>query len=251
MTMQDEKKKPSPNVSVSTTMMRRLFRAQAEAQGRAAGECWSRVAGMAVFVVGTIVMVGWLLELRALRHLFDWLVTMKANTALSFLLSGIALWLLRGEPVPGARSVFQDRRRLLGASYACVVVLVGVLTLAEYVFGFQLGIDHLVFLPAVPQAGRFKTGPMEIEIATNFILIGVALWLMNVRRYRRAIQMLIALVIVICVSSAVGVFSGITLPPGARPVAPMTTLTVVTFFLLCIGLLLAGRQFTERDRRTP
>jgi len=236
---------------MSTVMVRRLIRARMESRGPATEERWSRVAGMAVFVVGTIVMVGWLLELQALRHLFNWLVTMKANTALSFLLSGIALWLLRGGPAPGGGSDLQDRRRLLGAAYAAVVVLIGVLTLAEYVFGFQLGIDHLVFLPAVPQAGHFKTGPMEIEIATNFILIGMALWLMNLRRYRRVVQMLIALVIVICVSSAIGVFSGITLPPGSRPVAPMTTLTVVTFCLLCIGLLLAGRQFTEDDRRTP
>lgn len=247
--MRANESKAASKVSMNTAEVRRLFRSRIETEDRALEEeRWSRVAGLAVFVVGTVVMAGWLLELQALRHFFNWLVTMKANTALSFLLSGVALWLLRGQSVTEARPAFQDRRRRLGAAYAGVVVILGALTMAEYVAGFRLGIDHLVFLPPVPKAGHFQTGPMEIETATNFILIGVALWLLNIRRYRRVVLILVGLVLVICVSSVVGAFAGITVPHGSRPVAPMTLLTVVTFFLLCAGLLLAGRQFTERNR---
>ncbi|MBM3890614.1 MAG: hypothetical protein FJ388_15990 [Verrucomicrobia bacterium] len=132
-----------------------------------------------------------------------------------------------------------------------MVIGLGLLTVAEYVFSLDIGIDHLVFLPPALATRYFQTGPMEIEIATNFILIGVALLLMNLHRYRWVVRFLIVMVVGICVSSLIGVFSGITLPPGARPVAPMAALTVLTFLLLCVGLLLAGRQFSEKERRIP
>ncbi|MCX7826976.1 MAG: hypothetical protein N2689_15700, partial [Verrucomicrobiae bacterium] len=135
--------------------------------------------------------------------------------------------------------------------YALVVILIGLLTLAQYLFGVSIGIDHLVFLPPAVAAPYFQTGPMEIETATNFILIGVALVLINIRGYRTVVRLLIGLVVAICVSSLLGLFRGITLPPSSPPVAPMAALTVAMFFLLCVGLLLAGRQFDQTDQNWP
>jgi polyferredoxin len=92
---------------------------------------------------------------------------------------------------------------------------------------------------------------MEMEAATNFILIGVALWVLNIRRYRWVVQLLVSLVVIISASSLLGVFSGIVQPRGALPISPMATLTVVTFFLLCVGLLLAARQFNQEEKKAP
>jgi hypothetical protein len=58
---------------------------------------------------------------------------MKANSALGLVCAGAALWLL----APAE----QGLRRWLGRALAAIVLLIGVLTLAEHLVGFDLGID--------------------------------------------------------------------------------------------------------------
>ena len=57
---------------------------------------------------------------------------MKANTAIAFILTGVALWLVRTE---------ETDQHLCPIAYGCAgaVALSGLLTLSEYVFGWDLG----------------------------------------------------------------------------------------------------------------
>jgi hypothetical protein len=47
--------------------------------------------------VGSLVLVGWTLDIATLKSVAPGFVTMKANTALAFLLAGVSLWLLQPE----------------------------------------------------------------------------------------------------------------------------------------------------------
>jgi hypothetical protein len=42
-----------------------------------------QIAGGCVFIVGLAVLVGWMLDIAALKSVFPGLVTMKANTAIA------------------------------------------------------------------------------------------------------------------------------------------------------------------------
>src|SRR6266540_4989150 len=53
----------------------------------------SRVTSGVVFVVGFLVLVGWLFDIPALQSVIPGLATMKANSALAFVLASISLWL--------------------------------------------------------------------------------------------------------------------------------------------------------------
>lgn len=86
---------------------------------------------------GLAVLCGWVFGVQQLRSLLPGLVTMKANTAACFLLSGAGLWLLQAAPVTG-------RAKAAARAAACLVLLVAGLTLLEYAAGRDLGLDRLL-----------------------------------------------------------------------------------------------------------
>jgi uncharacterized membrane protein YozB (DUF420 family) len=105
----------------------------------------SRVAGAVVLGLGSVVLVGWMFDVPALKSILPAWVAMKANTAACFILIGVAMLLLTRRERP-ERQVSLHRRSLLVARVCAVVVLlVGLLTLSEYLFGWTLGIDQLLF----------------------------------------------------------------------------------------------------------
>src|SRR5271168_4278979 len=96
---------------------------------------------LCVAALGIAVLAGWAFEIDALKSVFPGLVTMKANTALLILFCGAALALLS--------RVTRTGRHYLCASFAgWFVAALSALTLAEYLFGRDLGIDQLLFRDA-------------------------------------------------------------------------------------------------------
>jgi hypothetical protein len=94
------------------------------------------VASIVVFGVGLVVMLGWIMDIPILRSLLPGLPAMRFNAALCFLLMGSSLWFLQNE---GAGPIQSGTGKVL-AGFALVISL---LTLGEYLFGWNLGIDEL------------------------------------------------------------------------------------------------------------
>ncbi|HYV04359.1 MAG TPA: response regulator [Blastocatellia bacterium] len=89
---------------------------------------------LAVTLIGLAVLIGWRLNIAALKSVLPGLVSMKPNTALGLLLSGASLTLL-------ASSIVKKHTRYLAAAVTFVIVLLGAVTLGEYVLDWDLGID--------------------------------------------------------------------------------------------------------------
>lgn len=139
----------------------------------------AKVANTAVALVGSLVLIGWLFDIGGLKSMLPGLVTMKANMALSFLLAGMALWLLRVEH-GGQRS----RVNALAARGCAVAVLaISGLTLSQDVSGLDFGIDQLLF----QDPGAVETthpGRVSPATALSFLLVGSALLFLNVETSR-------------------------------------------------------------------
>ena len=60
---------------------------------------FSQFTSGAAILVGSAVLVGWLCDVPALKSILPIWVTMKANTALAFVLAGVALWMTRPEQI--------------------------------------------------------------------------------------------------------------------------------------------------------
>ncbi|HSD60385.1 MAG TPA: hypothetical protein VLC55_05975 [Burkholderiales bacterium] len=123
---------------------------------------------LAVMLVGIAVLAGWALGIQGLKSVLPGLATMKANTALCFTLSGVAL-AVRARP--------WLRRGCAGA----VLALAG-LTLVQDVIGADLAIDQVLFRDAPGGSPTVAPGRMSPATGVGFILSAVALLLLGARQ---------------------------------------------------------------------
>jgi PAS domain S-box-containing protein len=120
--------------------------------------------GWAACGLGLVVLVGWIFGLTALTRIAPGFATMKANTAICFLLGGLSL-LLFGQELPRSRGFF-------GQGAAVIAAGLGFVTIIEYVAGVGRGIDQLAFLDPLTSAANYP-GRMSIVTAFCFLLFGV------------------------------------------------------------------------------
>lgn len=122
--------------------------------------------------VGLLGLVGWMLDVAALKSVFPGHTMIKPNAALALVLCGAALWLLRPERADARRWT-----RWAGQALAGLVALVGLLTLSEHIVGWDLGIDRIFFLDSAPldASGSARPALMAPVIAFDFLLLGLAL----------------------------------------------------------------------------
>src|SRR5260221_4923372 len=99
---------------------------------------WSRLASATVTVIGCLVLMGWMFDIPFLKSILPGLATMKANTALAFILTGLGLWI-------GNDDQASQRQRRLVQLCALIVLGIGLLTFSEYVLRRDFCIDQLLF----------------------------------------------------------------------------------------------------------
>jgi hypothetical protein len=78
-----------------------------------------KIASLGVMLIGALVLVGWILDIAILKSVISGFDTMKANTALAFVLSGLSLWLLQRSTTENA-SLALNSARLCAALVALV-----------------------------------------------------------------------------------------------------------------------------------
>jgi len=192
---------------------------------------FTTTASIISVAVGLTVLCGWIFDITLLKSMLPGFATMKANTALSFLLSGIALWL-------GRKEIGNQVRTRLAQACGGIVLLLALLTLAEYVFGHNLGVDELFFHdPLTPSAA--SPGRMSVTTALNFSLIGCSLILLHLDLKKR-FQLLQNLAVVagfIALLVLVGYLYDLEALYKVGPYSSMALHSAITFVLLALGIL--------------
>jgi PAS domain S-box-containing protein len=187
-------------------------------------------------------LAGWILDVPLLRSLLPHQVEAKANTAVCFILTGVALAL---KPDP------KDRRTLWLANLcAALATLAGLLTLAEYALGGNFGLDELLFRDP-GSANTVHPGRMAVPTALAFCLLGPALLLLNPGRERPAVVWLALPAAGMATLAFLGQLYGLPVLASFGPFTPIAAPTAGTFLLLSAGVLLtAGGRQVEAWRRS-
>jgi PAS domain S-box-containing protein len=191
----------------------------------------ARLAATIASLVGLVALTGWAFRLPGLTSALPGSAEMKANTAIALILCGLALLILVDRVSAGL-----DRLRQTLASIACVI---GLATLAEYLFAWQLGIDELIFKDSAGAFNVFR-GRMSPFSAVACSAIGFALAAAPYKPLHRATQLAAGLAIVIGVVSLLGYLWNAGDLITDRWLPPMAINTAVCFVLLGAGVLLAS-----------
>ncbi|MGH8612976.1 MAG: sensor histidine kinase [Gammaproteobacteria bacterium] len=129
---------------------------------------FSRVCAGALIALGSAVLAGWAFDVPALKSVWAGLATMKVNTAVCFVLAGLAL-ALASIPDPHAA-----RRAVQGCS--ALLLLLAALTLVERLSGLGLGLDEMLF-PDADTPKQLYPGRMSTATGIGFLLAAATLLL--------------------------------------------------------------------------
>ncbi|HWQ70002.1 MAG TPA: GAF domain-containing protein [Patescibacteria group bacterium] len=195
-------------------------------------------ASAGAIVAGGLVLTGWWFDVEILKASAPGFPTMHANTALAFVLIGISLWLLRAESTDGWR-------RRVAQVCAATVALMGLLTLSEYLFGWDLGIDQLLVteLQTLTES-HHAPGRPAFASALNFLLLGGALLLLDVktrRGYQPAEHVAVAVSAMAFLILVAYLYGGMAIHQ-VYPFATVAPHTAFLFLALSIGVVFTRAQ---------
>jgi signal transduction histidine kinase/CheY-like chemotaxis protein len=186
-----------------------------------------------VFLMSALVLFGWAFDVAGAKTLFFGSVTVKANTAIGLGLGATCL-LLYLRIV--ARAVW---RRPLVIAISMGIIAIGALTLIEYVWSLNLGIDQLA-VAAVEDWGRTATpGRMAAVTAGSFVLLGIGLITLETRTARGQRPSIVPLVS----TAALGLTALLAYVYGAIPTAGLgqgiqiAIPTAIALVFLSVGAL--------------
>jgi PAS domain S-box-containing protein len=186
-------------------------------------------SGILVAIIGGVVILGWIFDIPTLKSILPTWVTMKANTAIGFILSGVTLWSL---------SLPQRRSPRYSSLLAAVVLGIGLLTLIQYAFDINLGIDQLLFKEPADAVATSAPGRMAANTAFNFLLLGSTLFLLSKPRvFHPGVQTFTLTAFFIALLGLLGYIYGIQEFYGFGSYTKMAVHTAIAFLILSMGIL--------------
>ncbi len=200
----------------------------------------ARGTALAVISIGLIVLAGWCVESQILTSVVPGWVSMKANTAFCFILSGFSLLCVTARSSNTGMWHSGSRLAVLFAT-ATIVVLCG-MTEIEYIFDLNFHIDQLLFRDLLQSEIIYYPGRMSPITAFNFICVGGAFILLSKGRATYLAQAGAVLVLFLTMAVMTGVFYGLHSLHVAGRATAVALLTNLNFTLLCAGILCASGE---------
>ncbi|HNX24657.1 MAG TPA: hypothetical protein PKG60_11470 [Spirochaetota bacterium] len=124
---------------------------------------FSSAVSIICIAAGITVMYGWLFDIPLLTHIrYQW-TSLKVNTAICFILTGISLYITS----PGSSRTLVRKSGLL---CAVLVFIIAAVTLSQYFINWNPGIDEIILKDTMTDRAVDNPGRMSFTTAVCFIL---------------------------------------------------------------------------------
>jgi len=189
-----------------------------------------------VIIAGFMVIIGWIFNISLLKSIMPGWVSMKFDTAIAFILSGITLYFI----VRAVEGEFDKAQVVLSITSLIIVLLMGTLFFSA-LLEIRTGVEDLFIKEA---AGTIKTvtpGRPSVPTMLNFILIASAgiLTTLNPDNLRSKLKIIGVIVGLIGALAIIGYIIDVPILyyyiEGINSAVALNT--AVLFVLLGIGLL--------------
>lgn len=191
------------------------------------------LAALVVSALGFVVIIGWNTQSIALVQLTPSFAPMQYNTAICFVFCGV-----------GLMAVMYGRSRVAMALGILVTVICS-LTLSQYLFGYNSGIDTL-FIKPFTNAQTSHVGRMSPTTAVCFLFMGVSLILCGIEHGLMGFVSIFG-AILCAVGATVVLGYAVDLPTAYwwGQATRMAAHTASAFVLLGVGLLCFWRRYSK------
>ncbi len=179
--------------------------------------------------LGLIVVAGWYTHSHLIVQMRKEFSPMQINTAICFVLSGVAL------------ISFIKQKLSITRPFSYAILVIAVLALLEHLFNTSLGIDELLVKSFIVKA-TFAPGRMTFNTTISFICIGISFMLLSLPYNKN--RMILNLILIFVVLS-LGIFSvlfylfDITTHYGLSQWVRMAVHTSAGVIMLSLGLITA------------
>lgn len=200
----------------------------------------SRCAGVISILVGMLAVVGWMFNIWQFRAISLNSTFIKPDSALAFMLLGAALLLLQQRSKEKANTIKYSIAHLC----ASVVLLMALLTICEHLFGWNLGIDQMLFQKQHGVVDPNNPVRMALITAINFIIISAALLFIDVEinhKYRPS-QYLALISTLIGGLAVIGYAYNVEVLYTVVPYTNVTLYAAIAFVVLGLGVFFARQS---------
>lgn len=186
--------------------------------------------GQLVIALGAAVILGWATGIVTLTNMLPEWVAMPPNTALCLIFAGISL-------LAAGKSRADRHWRVVQLASATILFGVGLATVLEYCLSLQFGIDQFFHAGSAVPDRRIFPGKMAVAAATNFLLTGAALAILDTRA-RWLSQLLALLAMGVATMAMLGYAYGVSALYDVGFFSTVALHTAIGTLLVGIGILL-------------
>lgn len=196
--------------------------------------CRNITATLSLWIIGLglISLSGWIFSIPLFKSIFPHWISMKFNTAICIILSGFTLWLLRD------RKVSKQARNLV-ILCATLILAISLLTIIEYLFQIDLGIDQIFFIDTQFDAIYFP-GRMAFNTALSFVFLSMALYFLDAKKIKPWFyQIFLALIFFLSTFSFLLYVAKVQVNYVLISYIYLAIHTIIAMLLICGGLFFA------------
>jgi len=129
----------------------------------------AKVLSLVVIIASIMVIIGWVFDISILKSISPAWVTMKFDTAITFLLSGITLYFI----INAIEGELDKAQVALSITTLIILLLVGILFFSS-LLGIHTGVENLFIQEAAGAVKTASPGQLSLPTMLNFILIALA-----------------------------------------------------------------------------